>query len=89
MSSTELAYPCRQLREVQVWRGARYMTDGVLHRTFSRQTDEMARVVQPLAIGEILGIGEVSPGRVFEGTPSGRQSPWERTDHRCCSRLYA
>ena len=48
--------------------GWRYMTDGVLHRTFSRRTDEMAGVVQqPLAIGEIFGVGEVSPGRVFEG----------------------
>ena len=43
------------------------MTDGVLHRTFSRQTDKVARVVQPLATGEILGVGEVPPGRVFEG----------------------
>ena len=67
ISSTELAYPCRQLREVYAWRVGRYMTDGVLHRTFSRQTDEMAGVVQPLAIGEIFGVGEVSPGRVFEG----------------------
>ena len=47
--------------------GWRYIADGVLHRTFSRQTDEVAGVVQPLAIGEIFGVGEVSPGRVFEG----------------------
>ena len=67
MSSTELAYPCRQLREVYVWRVGRDMTDGVLHRTFSRQTYEVARVVQPLATGEIFGVGEVPPGRVFVG----------------------
>lgn len=67
MSSPELAYPCGQLWKVNAWRVGRYMTDGVLHRTFSRQTDEVPRVVQPLAIGEIFGVGEVSPGRVFEG----------------------
>ena len=66
MSSTELAYPCRQLREVHVRRVGRYMTDAVFHRAFSRQTDEVARVVQPLATGEIFGVGEVPPGRVFE-----------------------
>ena len=67
MSSTNLAYLCRQLREVYAWRVGRYMTDGVFHRTLSRQTDELARVVQPLSLGEIFGVGKVSPGRIFEG----------------------
>lgn len=65
------------------------MTDGVLRRTFGRQTDEVARVVQPLATGEVLGIGEVSLGRVFEGLHLAVRPPWERADHRRLGRLYA
>lgn len=65
MSSTELAYLRRQLREMNGSRIGAGLTEGVLHRTFSRQTDEMARVVQPPATGEIFGVGEVPSGGMF------------------------
>ena len=67
MSSTELAYLRRQLREMNGSRVGAGLTDRVLHRAFSRQTDEMARVVQPPETGEIFGVGEVSSGGMFVG----------------------
>ena len=67
ISSTKLTYPRRQFREVNAWRVGRYTTDCVLHCTFGRQADEMTRVVQPPPSGEIFGVGEVPPGRVFIG----------------------